>query len=167
MPTNLLPSSTPLLTHLPLLEEYKKALDQFFVDNAKKIEKLDFSAKQVERIDHYVNHIPTSITLLKGGLKHARGDADKFTAIFEAVAYPSSPVGEYKKALNQFFVDNSEDVWKLNFSPEQIERINRYVDRNGTSTVLLKGRKKQEVCAAGVAALLSLELLPETTEGAI
>ena len=147
-------------------DQYRKKLDQFFTDNAEEIEKLPFSAKQVERIDRYVFRFPTSIVLLKGGLKQARGDADKFFTLFDTIAdVDPSPNDQYRKKLNQFFTDHAEKIEKLPFSAKQVERIDRYVDKTETTTVLLKGRKKKwEICAASVAVLLSPGILPENTE---
>ena len=125
-------------------KEYRKALNKFFTDNAEKIEKLPLSAAQVKRIYRYVYHIPTSIVLLKGGLKHARRDADKFAAYFNALT-PNSDLlffQKYRDALNQFFTDNAEEIGKLNFSPKQVKHIGRFILRRESLILLLKGGLK-------------------------
>ena len=147
-------------------QAYRQALNRFFIDNTEDIVELNFSPEQIERIDHYVRIIDTGIMFLKLALKKAEGDADRFFAVFHSVAIPN-PTQAYRQALNRFFIDNTEDIVELNFSPEQIERIDRYVDKTETSTMLLRGRKNREVCAAGVAILLASGPLPENTESEI
>ena len=120
----------------------KGLLKKFFTDNARAINELNFSLKQVNSIDQYFYDKETSLILLKGGLKQAQGDADKFSAFFNAVARPARPSNNYQSALNQFFVDNAEEIGELNFSQKQVERIDRYVNRAETSTVLLQGGLK-------------------------
>ena len=125
-------------------EEYRKALNQFFKDNTDALAELPFSTKQAERIDRYVYYLETSIVLLKGGLKQARGDANKFFALFDTIANVGPPPSnEYKKILNKFFIDNTDALAELPFSTEQAKRIDRYVYHISTSIVLLKGGLKQ------------------------
>ena len=125
--------------------EYQEALNKFFTDNAKEIEKLPFSAAQVERINRYIYSISTSIVLLKGGLKQARGNANKFFAIFNAVEDPSSPSDEYREALDKFFTDNTEEIEKLRFSTKQTKHIGNYVYYTSTYiTLLRRGLKRAD-----------------------
>ena len=120
----------------------KDALKQFFADNAQAIGELDFSPRQIKSIDQCFNDIETAIILLQGGLKRARGDADKFAAFFSAIAI-KGPSEKYRNALSKFFQDNAEEIRKLPFSASnKIERIGRYVDRAEASVVLLKGGLK-------------------------
>ena len=150
-------------------EKYRDILNQFFTDNAEAIGQLNFSLKQVKRIDQYVFRRETAAILLKAGLIQAKGDVNKFIAFFNAIAHPNSPSKKYRNVLNQFFIDNAGDIGKLNFSFVQAERIGRYIDKAETSIVLLRvrERKNREACAARAAALLSLSILPENTESEI
>ena len=119
-------------------EEYKNVLDQFFVDKAETIKKLPFSAEQIEYMDKYINRGKTSIILLEGGLERVGEDAEKFFGIFKAVATPD-PSKNYRNALSEFFVDKAETIKKLPFSAEQIEYMDKYINRGKTSIILLEG----------------------------
>ena len=140
------------------------ALNKFFAHNAEHIRQLPFSAEQAKRIGHYIKRVKTVITLLEGGLMRAERNPDEFFAIFNTVA-TIPPNSKYRDALNNFFADNAENIGELPFSAEQIERIGRYFHISSPSSPLFdmleglkknqkrKGRKKQDVCAASVAAL--------------
>ena len=121
---------------------YRSALNKFFQDNAEALGKLSFSPRQAERIARYTKSGPTEIVLLKGALKQAQGDADKFFAIFDTLAW-GPPADFYRRALNEFFQDNAEALGELSFSPRQVERIARYTKSGPTEIVLLKGALKQ------------------------
>ena len=110
-------------------DEYRNALNKFFIDNADTLEKLPLSPEQIKYIERYVLRIPTGIALLKGGLQRAEGDASQFFSTFKAVTSFDNPNHEYRDALNKFFIDNAEAIHKLYLSPEQIEHIARYTNR--------------------------------------
>ena len=123
---------------------YRKGLDRFFTINAEEIRKLGLSAEQVRYIGEYVYYVPTFLTLLKGGLKQANGDADRFFAIFKAVTdYTNKPDDEYRKALDRFFTNNTEEIGKLSLSAEQVRHIGKQVHCTSTYITLLKGSLKQ------------------------
>ena len=128
--------------------KHRDALDKFFTGNAERLEKLPFSAEQVERIDRYINKISTSIVLLEGGMNWARGDANKFFAAFKAVTWRSSH-SEYRDALDEFFTKHTETIEKLSLSAKQIERITRYVPEESTAIALLRGSLKRAGGDAG------------------
>ena len=75
--------------------------------------------------------------LLKGALKQAKGDADKFFAIFDTLAW-GPPADFYRDALNKFFVGNAYAIMGLGLSIEQIESIDHYIDRHSTSIKILE-----------------------------
>ena len=218
-------------------DKYKDALNKFLKDNADTLEKFPLSPEQVKHIERYVKRISTGIVLLKGGLQQAKGDADQFFAIFEAVTNFNSN-DKYKDALSKFFTDNAETIMNLELSFDQIQYLNHYINRYSTSLKILElvlrkteyagdffnifhaitarsskkskhlygnfltdhakaivdlnpspdqmgkiskylsspeilfdmaknQKKKQKVCAASVAILLSLNNLPENTESKI
>ena len=123
-------------------EYYRKALNKFFIGKAKTIKKLPFSAEQISSMGNYIDKVETSIILLEEFLERAEGDADKFVALFDAIATPN-PSENYRKALNEFFADNVVKIWELDFSLEQVKRIDHYVNYAETSIVLLKGVLQQ------------------------
>ena len=118
-------------------EAYQDALKNFFEAKAETIKQLPFSFKQVKYMDKYVDSMKTSIILLEGGLEQARGDADKFFAIFKAAVY--SPTEEYKKALEIFFLKNAETILSLGLSTKQIRYMDRHIDSSAVSAKLLEG----------------------------
>ena len=117
-------------------------LNRFFTGNAKAIGELAFSAQQAERIAQYVNRDATEIVLLEGALKRTKGDADKFFAIFDAIACFSPPSDNCRDTLNKFFTRNAKAIGELAFSAEQIERMANYIKRDSMKIVLLKGALK-------------------------
>ena len=125
-----------LTDHSPS-DAYRDALSNFFEEKAGEIKKLPFSAKQVEDITKYVNKPQTWLVLLEGALKRAKGDADQFFAIFDAITW-GFPDDDDRRALNKFFQDNAEDIKKLPFSVEQIRYMDTYILKVETSTIFLK-----------------------------
>ena len=117
-------------------EAYLDILNKFFIQNADRIKEFAFSTKQVERIGLYINRDPTLIVLLEGGLKHAGGDADKFFALFRAIAYDADE--PYQDALNTFFIDNAEKIMNLGLSVDQVEYLNHKIGRYSTSIRILE-----------------------------
>ena len=117
---------------------YRDALNTFFTDNAETLKQMPFSPEQVRHITQYVNKPSTWIILLEGGLKRAGENADEFFAIFDAIAW-GSPNNDDQNALNKFFAHNAENIKKLPFSAEQVERIGRYIKRVKTAITLLEG----------------------------
>ena len=87
---------------------------------------------------HYVKRFETSIMLLEEGLERVGGDADKFVALFDAIAV-SSPSEEYKDALDKFFNDKAETIKKLPFSTEQIRRMSNYINKSSIGIMFLEG----------------------------
>ena len=122
---------------------YQNDLDYFFEKNAGEIGKLSLSLEQIEHIGRYIDRIPTLKALLKGGLKRAEGDADKFFAVFKTITWKSSPSTAYKNHLRNFFVENADKIDELPLSPEQVKHIDRYIDRIETKITLLKGGLKR------------------------
>ena len=115
-----------------------EALHKFFFKNIRTIRKLPFSAKQVERMNKYINMISTSIMFLKGALQRAEGDADEFFAIFKAVTNVN-PSRTYKVDLNHFFDYNAKTIKKLPFSAEQVKYMNNYINLIETSIIFPTG----------------------------
>ena len=125
---------------------YRMDLGNLFEHNAEAIGKLSLSPEQIEHIDRYIAQWPSTITFLEEGLKRAKGDADKFFAIFKAISW-SSPSSNrlYKSALINLFEKNADAIDELSLSPEQIEHIGRYIDSIPISiTFLKKGLKRAE-----------------------
>ena len=119
-------------------DNHRQMLNKFFDDNTKTVKKLPFSAKQIKRMEKYIDDMEISIMFLKGGLEQAGGDADKFFDIFKAIT-SFSPTKEYKEELEKFFEDNAEYIKKLPFSTKQIKYMDRYIDSIKTSIILLEG----------------------------
>ena len=124
-------------------DDYRKALNKFFKNNAEAIEKLPFSTEQTKYIGNYLHYIPTYIMLLKGGLKRANGNAERFFAIFKGVTDIPDLGDEYKNDLNHFFTDNAEEIEKLHFSPYQARHIASKILRIKTAILLMQAGLKQ------------------------
>ena len=101
----------------------KDALKQFFAANAQAIGELDFSPRQIESIDQCFNDIKTAIILLQGGLKRARGDADKFAALLQRRRYQRAR-RKVSKCLEQVFSRQCRRNWKNAFH-HQTDRAHR------------------------------------------
>ena len=124
-------------------DEYRKALDTFFKDNAGAIAELSFSPKQTKRITRYVKKRSTYTVLLKSALKQAGRDAGKFFAIFDVIARMGDSSISYKYVLENFFSDHAEALAELSFSPQQTRRIINHIDQRSTTIVLLESALKQ------------------------
>ena len=119
-------------------DSYQNELDSFFTGNIDAIWELSLSAEQIEHISRHIERIPTLIALLKQGLEHSEGDADKFFAIFKAVSWQSHPTDSYQNELDSFFTGNIDAIGELSLSAEQIEHISRHIERISTLIALLK-----------------------------
>ena len=122
--------------------KYRNALNKFFTENAEAIGKLPFSAEQAKYIRYYIYLSTTAIVFLEGALKRARGDADKFFAIFKAVS-AKSPVEKFQEDLNQFFTGNAKAIGELPFTAEQVKHIIYYIYRTPTTIVFLEEALKR------------------------
>ena len=155
------------ITAEPPRDIFRANLNQFFTGNAEAIGELPLSAEQVKYIRYYIYMPETAIVFLEGALKQARGDADKFFAIFKAVT-AKTPNRTFQDTLNRFFVDNVENILDLDPSMAQMEKVDRYLPSHVSIFDMAKNRRKnREVCAAGVAALLSLGPVSENNESEI
>ena len=141
-------------------EKYRDMLNRFFIDNAEAIMNLELSLDQIHYLVYYINRFSTSIKILELALERAEYAGDFFN-VFHMVT-PDSPGNKSQSLYGNFLTDHANAIVDLGPSPDQMEKISKYVsspeilfDMAKNQKKKQRGRKKREVCATDVAALLN------------
>ena len=150
---------------------YRDALNNFFMDNAEKIMNLNPSLEQIVELNNFIGRSSTSIKILELALERAEYAGDFFN-VFHVIA--ANAPRNSKHIYGHFLTDHARKIVDLGPSPDQMEKISKYVsspeilfDMAKNQKKKQRGRKKREVCAANMAILLSLGHFPESTENEI
>ena len=120
-----------------LPEKYRDILQEFLLANSEKVMALEPTRKQLKGLSKATHSSETLIKILQEVLNEEKS-ADEFFDTFDSLAW-SFPGKSYRKALNQFFAGNAETIKKLPFSPKQVKRITKYINKPETWIILLEG----------------------------
>ena len=123
---------------------YRNILKEFFFANVDSIMALGPDAEEIRILNGAIYSISVSIRILQETLDRAESaekNADTFLAAFDAATI-LPPNRTYRKALKNFFTNNSEKLGKL-LSAEQAEVMDSYISK-------ITGLDAQETTAKGL-----------------